>query len=219
MRHFWLTGITFASLCTLGGSAAAEELFRYNYVDLGYTKVTTGIQGSSQKEDGSAFGVIGSYAVHDMVAIQVGYDKTKFSFNGSVNGLATSYSINGSDLTLGVDVHKMVTENTEVAFDLARIHASTNAFTLTEAGATFQFPSATDNATNFGVRVRTAVTREFRLLASVGRTTGGLVASSNYSAGVEYELGEKFSVGAGYILNTASGGNTRGFGISGRYYF
>ncbi len=79
MRHYWLTGITFASLCALGGSAAAEELFRYNYVDLGYTKVTTGIQGSSQKEDGSAIGIIGSYAVHDMVAIQVGYDKTKFS--------------------------------------------------------------------------------------------------------------------------------------------
>ncbi len=219
MRHYWLAGITFASLCALGGPAAAEELFRYNYVDVGYTKATADVPGSSQKEDGSAIGIVGSIAVHDMVAIQVGYDKTKFSFNGGVNGLATSYSFNGSDLTLGVDVHKMVTENTEVGFDLARVHASFNAFTLTEAGATFQFPSSTDNANNFGVRVRTAVTREFRLLASVGRTTGGAVASTTYSAGVEYELGEQWSVGAGYILNTASGGNTRGFGISGRYYF
>ncbi len=215
MRHSWLAGITFASLCALGGPAAAEELFRYNYVDVGYTKVSVDSQVTSQKIDGSAFGIIGSYAVHDMVAIQVSYDKTKASINSSV----LSFSSSGSDLTVGVDVHKMVTENTEVAFDLARVHTSVGSYSATVAGVTGTVPSTTDNTNVFGVRVRTAVTREFRLLASVGRTTGGAVATSNYSAGVEYELGEKWSVGAAYALSTAPVGNVHGIGVSGRYYF
>ncbi len=215
MRQFWLAGITFASLCAAGTPASAEELFRYNYVDVGYTKLSIDSQVSSTKIDGSTFGIIGSYAVHEMVAIQLGYDKAKASINSS----ALSFSSSGSDLTLGVDVHKMVTESTEVALDLARLHNSTGAFTRTEGGVAIAVPSTTDNANVFGVRVRTAIVPEFRLLASAGRTTGGAVATSNYSAGVEYEFGGNYSVGAAYGLSTASVGNTHSVGISGRYYF
>ena len=40
MRNSWLVGVLVVGVCVLCRSAVADELFRYNYVEAGYGKVT-----------------------------------------------------------------------------------------------------------------------------------------------------------------------------------
>ena len=77
MRNSWIIRILILMYFMLCRSAIANELFRYNYVKAVYGKATYDMQGSSQKADGSLYGVIGSYAIHELVAIGVQYEKTK----------------------------------------------------------------------------------------------------------------------------------------------
>jgi hypothetical protein len=224
MRNSWLVGVLVVGVCVLCRSAVADELFRYNYVEAGYGKVTDDAKGFSPKIDGSDYGILGSYAVHELVAITIQYTKLKTSFNGSFSGTPVSLTSNGNALTVGVTLHKMISDNTELGLDLARDHISYDAYTMTVAGTPSTVPSSTDNTNDFGIRVRTAIVPEFRLLASAGRTTGGSnAASTNYDIGAEYELGKDFSLGVDYGLSTSSTGSStdyaRGFSISGRYYY
>jgi hypothetical protein len=224
MRNSWLVGVLVVTVCVLCRSAVAEELFRYNYVEAGYEKGTSDVKGFSPKIDVSDYKIFGSYAVHELVAIGIQYATGKASFNGSVSGVPVSETSNSNILTVGVTLHKMISDNTELGLDLARDHSSYDAFTMTVAGSPTTVPSSTDNTNDFGIRVRTAIVPEFRLLASAGRTTGGsYAASTNYDIGAEYELGKDFSLGVDYGLSTSTTGSstdyTRGFSISGRYYY
>lgn len=219
MRISTLVGILLLSVCALNRTAAAEELFRYNYIEADYLKATADSPGTAQKINASLFGIAGSYAVHELVAIQAGLGKTKVNFNGLNQGISDSFAYNGTEIFLGLSLHKMVAESTEVGLDLAHIQATSPAFTEVIGGTANAVAPGMDNANSFAFRVRTALVPAFRLLASVGRTTGGALATTDYSAGVEYELGEKFSLGAGFTLNAASTKNSRGPNISGRYYF
>lgn len=220
MRNSWVVGISVAVVCVFCRSAVAEELFRYNYVELGYGKATADMEGSAQKIDGSVYGIVGSYAVHELVAIGVVYQKSKASFNGSVFGTPVSLTGKGSSLIIGVTLHKMVSDNTELGLDLSRDQSSYDAMLVTIGGSTSTEPASTNNTNVFRVRGRTAIVSEFRLLASVGRTTGGKYdASTDYSIGAEYELGKDFSLGAEYDLSNDPISNTSGFIVSGRYYY
>jgi hypothetical protein len=226
MRNLKLVGLFVVLGCGLGRSAVADELFRYNYVELGYAKATEDMKGFSPKIDGSDYGIFGSYAVHELVAIGVQYTKIKASFNGSYLGVPASLANTGSDLTLGISLHKLISDNTELGFDLARDHFSYDAYTITSPGSSayIAVPSSTDNTNSFGIRARTAVVPDFRLFAGIGRTTGGSNAAiTNYNVGAEYELGKDFGIGIGYGVGTSTkGGATdyaRGFSIGGRYYY
>lgn len=224
MRNSWIIGVLVVTVCVLCRSAVADELFRYNYIEAGYQKASDDAKGFSSKIDGSQYGIFGSYAVHELVAIGVQYGKVKSSFNGSFSGTPVSFTNSGSFLAVGVTLHKMISDNTELGLDLARDHISYDAYTMTVAGTPSTVPSSTDNTNDFGIRVRTAIVPEFRLLASAGRTTGGsYAASTNYDIGAEYELGKDFSLGVDYGLSTSSTGSStdyaRGFSISGRYYY
>lgn len=220
MLNSWIIGVLIVMFFMLCRSAIANELFRYNYVKAVYGKATYDMQGSSQKADGSLYGVIGSYAIHELVAIGVQYEKTKKSFDGSFSGTPVSITSIGNSLAMGVTLHKMVSNSTELGLDLVRDHSSADATTATFAGVLFTVPASTDNTNAFGIRVSTAIVPEFRLMASVGRTTGGNFAvSTDYSIGAEYELGKNFSMDAKYVLNTISTGNSRGLIVNGRYYY
>jgi len=114
MRNSWLVGILAILVGVFGRSAVADELFKYNYAELGYQKYSVDWQGASQKIDGSFFGIAGSYGVHELIAIQVRYGKATESFNGSFSGIPVSFSAKASDMTAGVTLHKMIAGNTEV---------------------------------------------------------------------------------------------------------
>lgn len=220
MRNSLLIGVLAVAVSLLCRSAIAGELFRYNFVEAGYNKGTADIKGATQSADLSLFGITGSYAAHELVAIQAGYGKAKSSFNGSYLGTPESFTANSNVMFVGVTLHKMISSNTELGLDLARNRSSTDATTVIVAGTPRTVSSFTDNTNSFAIRARTAIVPEFRLLASAGRTTGGsATASTDYTVGAEYELGKAFSLGAGYALSTSPTGDSRGFSISGRYYY
>ncbi len=220
MRNSLLIGVLAVAVSLFCRSAIAGELFRYNFVEAAYGKGTVDVPGATQKEDFSMFGITGSYAVHELVAIQAGYGKVKSSFNGSYLGTSESFTANSNAMFVGVTLHKMISSNTELGLDLARNHSSIDSFTANIGGTPRTIPSSTDNSNSFAIRARTAIIPEFRLLASAGRTTGGSSsASTDYAVGAEYELGKDFALGAGYALSTSPIGDSRGFSISGRYYY
>lgn len=208
MRNSWLVGTTFTAACVLSFSAIAEEdLFKYNYIDANYLKATEDVPGSAQKKNVGALGVTGSYAAHEVLAIQASYSKLKASH------LDVTENINL--MALGIDLHTKVAETTEVGFGLARNHSN---ITGTTAGV--PDPSTTNNTNTVLVRVRTAIVPAFRLLASVKKTTGGRFANVNdYGIGAEYEIGEEFSVGLEYGAGRSDAGNSSGITLGGRYYF
>jgi hypothetical protein len=182
------------------------------------------MKGFFPKIEGSDSVILGSYAVHELVAIGVQYTKTKTSFNGSYLGTPASMSSNVSGLTLAVSLHKLISDNTELGLDLARDHFSKDAYTVTQAGTPSVVPSSTDNTNSFGIRARTAIVPAFQLFASIGRTTGGSYAArTRYGIGAEYELGKDFGIGIGYgVATSTTGGSTdsaRGLSIRGRYYY
>jgi hypothetical protein len=220
LRNSWIIGGLVVAVCVFSRSVVADELFRYNYIEVGYGKVADDAKGFSPKIDGSDYGIMGSYAIHELVAIGIQYSKSKASFNGSYSGVPASTTLSGNDLIIGATLHKMISDNTELGFDLERDHTSIDASTIIVAGTPSAVPSSTDNTNVFAIRVRTAIIPVFRLLASIGRSTGGnFGASTDYNIGVEYELGKDFSLGAGYRVNNSSTDNVRGLAISGRYYY
>ena len=96
MRNSWIIGVLVVGVCVLCRSAVADELFRYNYVEASYTKATDDAKGFSPKIDSSGYGILGSYAVHELVAITIQYTKLKTSFNGNFSGTPVSLTSNGN---------------------------------------------------------------------------------------------------------------------------
>src|SRR5271169_40579 len=222
MRNLLFTGFFVVTTGVVSGSAIADDLFNYNYVELGYSNTTTEVQGSTQKEDDSDTalpGIQASYAIHDLIAIQASYSPIKETFNGVISGMPVAYNISGDYLSLGVDMHKMISDSAEIGLDLGHNRERSNG-TMSVAGSPITIPSSTDITNSFGIRARIAITPKFLLAASAGRTTGGSeAASTDYTAGAEYMLGKKFSIGVEDDLSTIPTGNWRSYVVYGRYYY
>lgn len=193
---------------------------KYNYIKVGSQKVTQHAEGYSPKIDGSSSGIFGSYAVKELVAIEVQYTKSKTSFNGSYLGTPASFNAKENELAMGATLHKMISDTAELAFDLALKRTSGDAYTETVGGIQKKTPAFTSNSHTFGIRAGTAIVPEFRFGVSIGRTTGGNSnATTHYGIRTEYEIVKNFNLEAGYRLSTSSPGHARGISISGRYYY
>ena len=64
-----LIGVLIVAVSVICHSAIADELFKYNYVEAGYTKSKIDANGYSSKPDHSSYGVDVSYAVHEYVEL------------------------------------------------------------------------------------------------------------------------------------------------------
>jgi hypothetical protein len=218
MRNFLWMGVVVLSV--LGRPAVADELFRYNYIKVDSQKVTQHAEGYSPKIDGSSAGVFGSYAIQERVAIGIQYNKSKTSFNGSYLGTAASFNAKENELALGATLHKMVSDNAELAFYLALNHTTEDAYTERVGSIQNEIPAFTTNSHTFGIRAGIAIVPEFRIGGSIGRTTGGNSnATTHYGISAEYEIAKNFNLEGGYCLSTSSPGHSRGISISGRYYY
>lgn len=222
MRNMFLTDFLMVTSGLISGSAIADDLFNYNYVELGYGITTTDVQGSAQKEDDSDTalpGVQASYAIHDLVAIQASYSPIKAKFNGVINGIPVAYNTSGDYLSLGVDLHKLISDTTEIGLDLGH-NRERSSGTMSVMGFPATIPSSINITNSFAIRARIALDPKFRIQASVGRTTGGSeAASTDYTANAEYILGKKFSIIVEYDLSTMPTGNWRSYALIGRYYY
>jgi len=222
MRNLFLAGFLVVTIGVITGSAIADDLFKYNYVELGYGYTTTEVQGSAQKEDDSDSslpGVQASYAIHDLVAIQASYSPIKATFNGVINGIPVAYKTSGNYLSFGVDLHKSISDTTEIGLDLGH-NLEGSSGTMSVAGFPTTIPSSTDVTNSFAIRARIALDQKFRIQASAGRTTGGSeAASTDYTASVEYMSGKKFSIIVEDDLSTIPTGNWRSYIVEARYYY
>ena len=223
MRILLLAGFLVVMTGVISDSAIADDLFKYNYVELGYGNTTTEVQGSTQKEDDSDTalpGIQASYAIHDLVAFQASYSPVKATFNGVINEIPVAYNTSGDYLSLGIDVHRLISDSGEIGLDLEH-NRERSSGTMTVAGFPVAIPSSTDITNSFAIRGRIALTSKFRLEASAGRTTGGSEAASNdYTTSAEYILIKKLSIIIEDDLSTMPGtGNWRSYVVEGRYYY
>ncbi len=212
MRRSSLIAASALLASLVGQAAAAEDVFKYNYVEAGYAKFTGDLTGTPGTITGYDYLLAGSYAVHDMVAIQVGYTKERASWYPP--GFSGSFS--GDGYSAGVDLHHMIASTTEVGLDWSHNHFSG---TWTVNG--FAAPSTASNGNVYGVRVRTAVVPTVWLQASAGRTIVMGASSTDYGASGEYLIGQHAGVRLEYVSSTTSGGagHTHGYALLGRYFF
>ena len=210
-----------AIICMLDRPAAADEFFRYNYIQIASEKTTQHAEGFSPKIAESSFGLSGSYALKEFIAIEAQYTKFKTSFNGKYFGSPASFNANRNDLAIGATLHKMINERAELAFNLAQIHSSVAAYTETVAGIPKTIPAFNSNANSLEVRGRMALfIPAFRVRAAIGRATGGnSSATTHYSMGAEYEVFYNISLDMSYRLSTSAPGHARGVSFSALYYF
>lgn len=213
MRSTQLTAISAAFAIALCQTAAAEEVFRYDYIGARYQTSSHDVQGFQETRDGSAWAVLGSVALHEMIALNASFDRNRSSLY--IPGV-TSQSSRGSGESVGLDLHTMTGKVTEVGFEWARNHS-----TGTSTVDGIDRPSTTGNSYSYTFRVRTAVTPRFWLQAQMGRTTGwSSTATTDYNVNGEYfvshNVGLRLNLG---FNNTATGNNTRSVAVSGRYYF
>ena len=218
-KFLWLMGP--AIICMLDRPAAADEFFRYNYMQLSSEKTTQHAEGFSPKIAESAYGLSGSYALKEVVAIEAQYTKFKTSFNGSYLGSPAYFNAKGNDLAIGATLHKMINERAELGLKLARIHSNVDAYTETVAGIPKTIPAFSSNANSLELRGRMALfIPAFRVRAAIGRATGGNSnATTHYSMGAEYEVLYNISLDIGYHLSTSSPGHARGISFNALYYF
>ena len=219
LKFLWLIGTSI--VCVLGRPALADDFFRYNYMQIASKKFTQHAEGISPKIAGSSYGILRSYPVKDFVALEAQYIKSKTSFNGSHFGSPASFNANGNDLVIGATLHKMINERAELAFNLAEIHSSVDAYTETVAGIPTTIAAFSSNANSFEARGRMALfVPAFRVRAAIGRATGGNSnATTHYSMGAEYEVLYNISLDMSYRLSTSAPGHTRGVSFSALYYF
>lgn len=213
MRSTSLAAISAAFAIALCQSAAAEQVFRYDYIGVRYTKSSSDVPGFQETRGGSNYGVLGSAALLDMLALQASYSRNRSSLN--IPGV-TSQSFSGRSESAGFDLHTMIGKATEIGLDWSRNH-STGASTVDGVAR----PSTTGNSNSYTLRVRTAVSEKFWLQAQAGRTTGwNSTATTDYNVNGEYFVGRDVGlrVNLGFA-NTATGNNTRSAAVSGRYYF
>ena len=218
-KFLWIMGP--AIICILGRSAVADEFFRYNYIQIASEKTTQHAEGFSPKIAESSFGLSGSYALKEFVAIEAQYTKFKTSFNGSYFGSPASFNAKRNDLVIGATLHKMINERAELALNLAQIHSNVDAYTETVASIPKTIPAFSSSANSLEVRGRMALfIPEFRVRAAIGRATGGNSnATTHYSMGAEYEVFYNISLDIGYRLSTSAPGHARGVSFNGLYYF
>ncbi len=213
MRSTSLAAISAAFAIALCQSAAADEIFRYDYIGARYTRTSQDVSGLQETRDGLNYGVLGSIALHDMIALQASYSRDRSSV--AIPGV-TSQAFRGSGESVGIDLHKMIGKVTEAGLDWTRSHSIG---TSTVDG--FDRPSTTGNSNSYSVRVRTAVTPVLWLQAQVGRTLpwkGNDTTDYNFNGEyfVSRNVGLRLNLG---FNNTATGNNTRSMAVSGRYYF
>ncbi len=213
MRSTSLAAISAAFAIALCHTAAAEEVFRYDYIGARYTQSNSDVAGFQETRNGSNYGVLGSVALLDMLALNAAYDRSRSSLN--IPGV-TSQSSTGHGESVGLDLHFMTGKVTEVGLGWARNHSIS---TATVDG--FDRPSTTGNSNSYSARVRTAINPTFWLQAQLGRTiswTG--YGTTDYNINGEYfvsrNVGLRLNLG---FNNTATGNNTRSVAFSGRYYF
>lgn len=220
--NYFVAGFLSLAIAIYPKVATAQNPFRYNYLEIGYGKSSTEVQGSTQQENDSDSllpGFQASYAVQEHIAIQAGYEPVRDSFNGLVNGIPVVYNVSGNYLSAGVDLHQMISARSEVGLDIWHNHTKSSG-TMSVAGNTSPILSSANISNSISFRARTAVTPSLWFLASMGRTTGGnYAASTDYTAGAQYVLNTKFIVGIEYDLSTLPTGNYRGYIINGQYCF
>lgn len=214
MNKLCLVGTSVVMVCMFSRSAVADGLFKYNYIEADYQKTTFEISGYSEKYNISNFNIIGSYAIHEMVAIQASYLKYNYDFNAST----VSIKGDGNTLNLNIDLHRMVTNSTEVGLILGRSQSKSSA---TVNGANIDSP--TSNSNQGIIRARTAIIPGFHLSAVVGRSIAddsSASASTSYSIGAEFLATKIFSLVAEYGLSTSTGTSIAHVAsLGGRYYF
>lgn len=212
MQNSWLVRTSVVMVCLLCRSAAADELFKYNYIEADYQRTTLDVLGYSEKYNLSSTNIIGSYAIYEIVAIQASYGKYNYDFSAST----ISIKGDGNTLNLNIDLHRKVTNSTEVGLILGRSQTKSSG---TINGANID--SSTSNSNQCSIRARTAIVPVFQLSAVAGRSIGDdSSASTGYSIGAEFLATKFFSLIGEYGLSTSTGANTAHVAsLGGRYYF
>jgi len=226
MHHSWKYAVAVAVLVLNCRASMAEEIFKYNFLGAGYARSTFESKGMPNMH-AFANGIFGAYAVHDLVAIGVGYTKTTInSVNGSISGISFSTpSVAADSVNVGMKLHKMIVNNIELGFALNRNRTTSESYTILVGGTPYLFPSTTDYSNDFGLSATIALVPEFKLSGSLGRSTGGNTSvNDNYSVDAEYDITGNVGIKAGYHLsgsNNSSGSRdyARGFSIEGIYYY
>ncbi|MDJ0939423.1 MAG: hypothetical protein QNJ00_06640 [Woeseiaceae bacterium] len=183
--------IATAVLLALGFSAHAEGP-SYNYVEGFYQRIN--LDSGFVDVDGDGFAIGGSFEFGTMWQAFASYSMTDFDFNVDLDEFA-----------IGAGFHSGLSATSDFFLNLAYLRAD----------ASFGFLSADDDGYGIAIGVRSFVTPELELNASVGYVDFGDGDDYTFTGQGWYSVTERFAVG----LTLGFADDVTRFGIGSRFYF
>lgn len=192
MKHLISTALTLSAL--LAGSAHSSS-FNYSFVELGFGRSETEIDGASFDIDGNQRSISGNFELNETFFVGAGYSFTDFDFD-----------IDGTTLGFNIGAHTSASDTTDLFATVRFIDAEIedNVTNLSED----------DTGYGFSVGVRHALNSQIEL--NVGAVSSDLFDETDTALqfGGVANLTENFSVG----LTIFNSDDTNGFNLPIRFY-
>ena len=190
-----LRSVLLTALLALSASATAQD-FDYNYLTLGYQRVT--LDDGSFDVDGDGIGLNGSLELNENFTIFAGYGMAEFEEQG--------IEVDADTLSIGIGWHTPLADNVDLVTGLSYEYIDISALGF----------GVDDNGIGLGVGLRFAASDRMEVSGGVDYvdySDGG--DDTTFGLGFLYGVTDNVDVG----LSGEWGDDSSAYGISGRFYF
>lgn len=190
-----LRSVLFTALLALSVSAAAQD-FDYNYLGIGYQRVT--LDDGTFDVDGDGIGLEGSFEVGESFFVFGGYGMAEFEEAG--------IEVDADTLSIGLGWHTGLSDKVDFVAGLSYEYIDLSALGI----------SVDDNGIGLGVGLRFDASDKVEVTGGVDYvdySDGG--DDTTFGLGFLYSVTDSIDVG----LNGEWGDDSSAYGVSGRFYF
>lgn len=190
-----LRSVLFTALLALSFAASADE-FDYNYLNVGYQRMT--LDDGSFDVDGDGFGIGGSFEITESFFLSASYGMAEFEEQG--------VTVDFDTWSAGLGWHTPLSDTIDFVSTLSyeRVEASALGF------------SADDDGFGLGVGLRFAASEAVEINGGIDYVDFGDGGDdTTFGLGMLYGLTDNIDLG----LNGEWGDDVSSYGISGRFYF
>lgn len=190
-----LRSVLFTALIALSASATAQD-FDYNYLNLGYQRVT--LDDGLFDVDGDGIGLSGSFEINESFTIFGGYGMAEFEEAG--------IEVDADTLSVGIGWHTPLSDRVDFVTGLS--------YEYIDLSAVGQ--SVDDNGFGLGVGLRFAASDKVEInggISYIDMSDSG--DDTGFGLGLLYGVSENIDIG----VSGDWGDDSSAYGINGRFYF
>ena len=190
-----MRSVLFTALLALSASAAAQD-FDYNYLSLGYERVT--LDDGTFDVDGDGIGLNGSFEIGESFFVFGGYGMAEFEEAG--------IEVDADTLSIGLGWHTALSNEVDFVAGLSYEYIDLSALGI----------SVDDNGIGLGVGLRFAASDAIEVnggIDYVDYSDGG--DDTTFGLGMLYSVSDNVDIG----VRGEWGDDSSAYGINGRFYF